>query len=306
MPTREAIVTNLIPSDVPKPIPVRVVQTKPPKLKQEPKTVEQIQAQQNINGTAPTADSVETADSVKLSPQMSALARKEQAFRQREMALNQREKELENKLAKAAQFEQLETKLKTKDFSEVEKLGGNYEDYTKYLLDKQAAEDPTSQKFQDLENKIQEMKKKQEEEFDARFEASKNEYRREIKAVVGSNPDFSSIKETENEEAVLQLILDDLDEDKETTIAEACKEIEDLLVEQGRKFTSLSKLKPAQTEAAPRELPTPRPSVKTLTNQMQPTASPPPLKPLQYMSESERYAEARRRALAKRAQQQGT
>lgn len=311
MPTREAIVNTVLPKDVPKPIPVRTVITRAPK----PKTAGEIVATpQNGNQTTtsvtdPAAVPATTEDTVRLSPAASALARKEQAFRQREQAFKAKEAEFVALKEKADKYDQLSTKLGAKDFSEAEKLGLNYEEYVKYKLDQAEGENPTAQKISALEQQIADLKKGQEESATDAFEATVAEYRKEITSLVASNPEFSSIKHfgEEAEKAVLQLILDSWEEDEiEITAQQACKDIENELMEGGKKFSSLPKLKPAPV-ADTNQQPPPRPSVNTLTNQMQPpSGAPTHQKSLQYLSESERYAEARRRVLARRQQQQGS
>ncbi len=308
MPTKEAIVNTTLPQDVPKPIPVRVISTRTVQKVKDPAPAAQ-NADQGNTVRSEAADSATTADSVKLSPQLSALARKEQAFRQRELALKQREKDLEAKLAKGDQYDQLTTKLTAKDFSEAEKLGLDYDAYTKYKLDQQAGEDPQAQKLAALEAEIQALKKGQEESAAQSYEEVVASYRKEISASVANNPEFSSIKELKAEAHVLQLILDSFEEDKvEMTVEDACKDIENAFVEQAKKFSALPKFKPATPAVEEKKtLPPPKPAVNTLTNNMAAsTAETKPLKPLQYLSESERYAEARRRVLARRQQQQGS
>ncbi len=89
---------------------------------------------------------------------------------------------------------------------------------------------------------------------------------------------------------------------EEMTVEQACKDIEDFIVEQGKKMTELTKFK-AKPEAE-RKLPPPRPSVNTLTNNMlPPSGEPKPTVSLSDLSESERYAEARRRVQARRQAQ---
>lgn len=296
MPTREQV-TNVIvqPKEI-APIPERIVQTRA-----VPRT--QIPHQAITTEAPPVAESTTPEESVKLSPQLSAIARKEQAFRQREATLKQREKDLEAKLAKADQFDQISTKFAAKDYSEAEKLGLNYQEFTKYELDKLGAEDPQAKALKKLEAEIQALKTTQEESISQGFEETVSEYKKEILKAVTDNPEFSSIKELKREDAVLQLILDSWEEDKEeVTVEQACKDIEEFLIEQGKRFSALPKLKPAPVEE--RKLPPPRPTVKTLTNQMQPQGNEArPTVSLQTLSESERYAEARRRALARRQQQ---
>jgi len=289
MPTREAIVDNIIPHQAEKPIPVRTVSTR----SQRPTEI----AGQPITNNSPAAESAPvTEESVRLSPQLSALARKEQAFRQREQALKEREKSIEAKLANAEKFEALKAKMSSKDFSEAEALGLSYEDYTKYVLEKQGGEDPLQAKISALEAKLESIEKGTEESAANQFEETVAEYKKEISKLVSDNPEYSSIKELKREDAVLQVILDAFEADgEELTVNEAAQQVEDYLVEYGKRFTSLPKFK---TEVEPEERVLPRPVVgKTLTNDMTVGSEKRPLKSLQFLSEAERYAEARRRVL---------
>ncbi len=295
MPTNEPVASTMVvaPTTTPQPIPDRVVSTKSvvkPGFASQPIT----------DRSEPVAESTTPEESVKLAPQLSALARKEQAFRQRELVLKQREQDLEAKLANAEKFENLQTKIGAKDFSSAEELGLSYEEYTNYLLNKQAGEDPETQKFKALEEKIQALEKGREESATREYEETVAEYRTEITTMVASNPEFSSIKELGREDAVLQLILDSWEEDgEELTIDQACKDIENFIVEQGKQFTSLTKFKPAEVDE--RKLPPPKTGPRTLTNNMQPSGETKVAKPsYQKMSESERYQAARAEVLRKR------
>lgn len=290
MPTHEAIVNTLIPREVEKPIPVRTISTRAPKLlnTDQPRTSE---------GVPGVEASLPAAESVKLSPQLSALARKEQAYRQREQALKARERELEAKLADADQYSQLKTKFSSKDYSEAEKLGLNYEEYTKYLLDKQSGEDPQTQAFKALEAEVQALKKGKEESAAQEYEETVAEYKKEINQLIATTSEFPRTKKLGRQDAVLQLILDSWEQDgTELTIAEASKDVEAYLSALAKDLTLES---PVVEE--PRRLPPPRPGTKTLNQNMAAVGTDAkPLKPLQYLSEAERYAEARRRVLARR------
>lgn len=297
MPTREAVTNTIVPQKEIAPIPERVVITRSTPRPQNPH-------QPTTTKEPAAADPATPEESVKLSPQLSAIARKEQAFRQREAVLKQREKDLEAKLAKADQFDQISTKFAAKDYSEAEKMGLSYEEYTKYRLDKMSSEDPQTQALKKLEAEIQAIKTQQEESVSQSFDETVSEYKKEIAKAIAEDPEFSSVKELKREDAVLQLILDTWEEDQvELSVKDACKDIEEFLVEQGKRFSALPKLKtaPAVDE---RKLPPPKPTVRTLTNSMQPSGEEKkPVVSLQSLSEAERYAEARRRALAKRQQQ---
>lgn len=296
MPKLEAIVDTMIPREVEKPIPTRSVTTR------SPMQLKQNQDQASTIKTALVADSTPAAESVRLSPQLSALARKEQATRQKEKALLEREKALEAKLAKAERFEKLETTLTNKDYSEMEALGLNYEDYVKYVLGKQENKNPQDEKLSALEAEIAALKKSTEENQDEQYNATVAEYRKEIGKLISSDPEFSSVKTLKREEAVLQLILDSFEEDDiQMSVEEAAKLVEEYSVEEAKMFTELPKLKTQEPER--KQLPRPM-TTKTLTNDMTAGSNSRPLKSLQHLSESERYAEARRRVEERRMQQQ--
>jgi hypothetical protein len=290
MPTHEAIVNNLIPQQVEKPIPVRTVNTRMQRL-------ESTNSVQPITNNSPVAESATPEESVRLSPQLTALARKEQAYRQREQALKLREKEIEAKLAEAEKFESLKAKMGNKDFSEAEALGLDYEGYTQYKLDKAGDANPQEVKMKALEDKLAAFEKDKEESAAQLFEETVAEYRKEITKAVSENLEFSTIKGIEGgDKAVLQLILDSFEEDGvELSVNEAAKLVEEKLVERGKLYTSLPKFKTTES-VAPKVLP--RPMVgKTLTNDMTVSNTNKPLQSLQHLSEAERYAEARRRVM---------
>lgn len=296
MPTREAIVDSVIPREVEKPIPVRTITTRAPKAAQPSPDRDQPPTPESITA----AVSAPPAESVRLSPQLSALARKEQAYRQREQALKAREQEMEEKLADAEKFSQLKSKLSSKDYSEAEALGLDYEGYTQYLLNKQTGESPEAARYKPLEEKVSTLEKKLEENTTKQFDATVAEYRKEIAVFVGSTPDFQGLKDPENQKAILQLILDDFEKDGvETTIEQAAKDVKAYLADEAKRLSVFLE-KPAVEEKKPLPPPTRTSGLKTLTQQVTTGAADAPLKSLQHMSESERYAEARRRALAKR------
>lgn len=293
MPTQEAIVNTIIPREVEKPIPVRTVSTILRKANQD---------QANINRTDSTpAVSGIPEESLKLSGPAIALARKEQAHRQRELALKERERQVEARLADAEKFEKLRAKIGEKDFSEAEALGLNYEDYVEYKLKSTGEVDPRDQKFQEIQDEVKNLKKQQEESIQRQYEETVSEYRSEIKKLVAEKPEFSKIKKMNAEEHVLQLIIDTFEEDgTQLTVDKAAKDVEMFLTEEKKKWDALSD---EGVEAEMQRPTLPRPT-RTLTNEMTAGAQTArPQKSLQHMSDEERYAEARRRVLERRQQQ---
>ncbi len=243
-----------------------------------------------------------TEESVTLSPQISALARKEQAQRKREQALVQREKELASKLADAEKYAQLKSKLAAKDYSAADELGMTYEEYTQYLIDKQATADPAEARYRKMEEELSSVKKNQEEQVIKEYKANQALWKEEIAKVVDGNEDFSTIKDLNAYDTVLRHINDSFDEDGiELTAEQAAKEIEAALVERAEKFASITKIKNRAQDA--KVLGPPKASTKTLTQNMTVTSQKPSTKPFHLMSEAEQIQEAIRRVQAAKIQQ---
>ena len=256
MPTQEAIVNTLIPREVEKPIPIRTVSTILRKANQD---------QTDINRDNPVAASTTPEESVRLSTKLTAIARKEQAYRQRELALKERERQIEAKLADAEKFEKLRAKMGEKDYSEAEAYGLNYEDYVQYKLKSSGEVDPRDQKFQEIQDEVKSLKKQQEESIQRQYEETVSEYRSEIKKLVAEKPEFSKIKKMNAEEHVLQLIIDTFEEDgTQLSVEKAAKDVEMFLAEQKKKWDALSD---DGVEAEMQKPTLPRPT-KTLTNEM--------------------------------------
>jgi hypothetical protein len=258
--------------------------------------------QPNTPETEAPAEPGTPEESVPLSPQISALARKEQAQRQRERALAQREKALEAKLADAEKYQQLRTKVAAKDYSAAEELGMTHEQYTQYLLDKQAGEDPAEQRTRKLESELERLKKNQEEQILQEYKTNQALWKQEISKVVAANEDLSAIKELGLEGVVLKHINDSFDEDNvELTAEDAAKEILEALDAKTEKLASVSRYK-EKFKAEPRVLGAPKPSAKTITQNMTTTSEKSKSKPFHLMSESEQIAEAIRRVQAAKLQ----
>lgn len=258
--------------------------------------------QPDTTEAAVPAEPAAPEESVTLSPQISALARKEQAQRQRERALMQREKALEARLADAEKYQQLKTKVAAKDYSAAEELGLTHEQYTQYVLEKQAGEDPVEQRYRKVESELEQLKKNQEEQTVQEYQANQGLWKQEIAKVVDGNEEFSTIKELGAHAAVLKHINDSFDEDGvELTAEQAAKEIEEALFARAEKLASVSKIK-KKFEAEPKVLGAPKASPKTITQNMTVTSEKSKSKPFHLMSESEQIAEAIRRVQAAKTQ----
>ena len=257
------------------------------------------------NVTEVPVESAVPEESIKLSPQLSALARKEQAARRRDQALTQREQSLADRLAKAEKYEQLQAKIAAKDYSAADDLGLSYDQYTQYLIDKEKGADPNEQRYRTLEERVKAAEKNQAEQINKEYQQNQLLWKAEIAKVVSENPEFSTIKELGLEDAVLQHVNDSFDEDDvELTAEQAAREIEKYALERAEKFASVSKIKSRAAEP-PKVLGAPKSSPKTITQNMTVTSQAPSKKPMHLMSEAEQWAEATRRYQEERLRAQG-
>lgn len=237
-------------------------------------------------------------ESVMLSPKVSAMARKEQAARQREQALIKREKELEAKLADAEKFAQLKAKIAAKDYSAADELGLKYDDLVQHELNKESSKDPAELRARKMEEEIQSLRKTLEEREIQEAIDNDNLWKAEISKFTGENEEYYLIKEQKAEDAVFQHIKDSFNEDGvELTVEQAAKEINDALVERAERYASYFERK--NKVSAAKVLGPPK-TATTITQNMTTT----PLKhkstPFHLLSESEQLAEAIRRVQAEK------
>lgn len=236
-------------------------------------------------------------ETVTLSGPAAALARKEQGFRKQQQEFKAKELAMEAERAEIAELKALKAKLASKDYSDFENLVP-YDEYSNFLLNKAASSSPEQQALKKLETEIENIKKSNQEDVSKRFEEAVNQRRKAVTELINSNDEYSSVKELNMAEAVVQHILDTWEQDSvELTPEQASKEVEEILVERAQKWTSLTKIKgksPSVEET--KQLPPLKSSIKTLTNNMAATGEfKRPLKSLHGLSDTERYAEARRR-----------
>jgi hypothetical protein len=295
-PIAEAVKTTAMPAEMP----VREIETysrtTKPKIEGLPnKTVNNV-----------VAEPTKPEPKVTLSPQLSALARKEAAVRQQERLIAQQKKEFEGKLADAEKYAQMKQKLTAKDFSAAEELGLTYEEYSAFKLKQLAGENPQEKALQEVKDELAAMKKADEEKESKQFDANVAEYRKVISSTIDTDAEFARLKKLSPEKrklaetGALQLILDSFEDDGvEMTVDEAIKDVHAYLLAEAKELSSIldEEVKPAA-----KVLPPPRVGIKTLTQQVTPSSEKAPLKPLYLMSENERWAEARRRVEARKLQ----
>lgn len=261
-----------------------------------------VSGQVNTNST-PAAEPVgKTEESVTLSPQMAALARKEQQSRQREQGLKSREAALDKERAELAELKALKEALDKGDYSTI-KSKIPYDAYTKFLLDENTSTDPNVQALKALEEKVTNVEKAHQDDISKRFEAAVADRRTAVDTLVESNPDFASLKKGGKvlKDAVVQHILDTWEhDDTELTPEQAAKEVKEALRQKKAELDALFE-EPAPAAEEKKNLPPLKSGIKTLTNQMTTGEIPRVKKPLALLPEGERYAEARRRVLERQA-----
>jgi len=262
------------------------------------KPIEKEAVTQNETHQDKIEEKVESAseESVKLSPKISALARKEAEQRRKEQAFKVREKELEARLAKAERFEKLQSQLASKDYSAAEEMGMSYEEYTQYLLNKTASESPESKRARELEEKLKVIEKSLEQKEINDYNANQSLWKKEVARTVAEDDRFKIIRKMGAEDAVLQHINDSFDEDDvELTAEEAALDIAAHLKQRAEAARALLE---DDEQVLEKKLGPPKSSPKTITNNMAPTSVKAASKPFHLMSESEQIAEAYRRVQA--------
>lgn len=240
-------------------------------------------------------------ESVKLSPQLAALARKEQRFRQQQQALEKERLAIEAEKTELAQLKAMKEKLAAKDYSGLEELGVDYNEYSQYQINKLNGSDPVQSELKKLNDKVSEIEKSAQDQVTKQFEAAVNERRLAAKELIEKSTEFPRLKKAGATEAVVKHILDTWEHDsKELSIEQAAKEVEEVLVEQAKEWAALLEDDKEVADATPDEekkpLPPLKAGLKTLTNQVTAGELKRTPKPYHTMSDSERWAEARKRA----------
>jgi hypothetical protein len=244
-------------------------------------------------------------EEVQLSPKLTAIARKEQAQRAKEKAFADKERSFSEKMSDAEKFHALKKRLADKDYTALDELGISYEEYVKHEINKESSKDPAQAKVKELEERLEALQKAQEEKEVQDYETNQSLWKQEIKKAVDENPEFSTIKDLGAYEIVLQHVNDSFEEDGvELTVEEAAKEIEEALVAKAEKFASVTKIK--NKAQGPKVLGAPpKPTVKTITQNLTTTPKTSASRPFHMLSESEQIAEAIRRVQAEKLKRQG-
>lgn len=240
---------------------------------------------------------------VTLSPAASALARKEQRFRKQQADFRAQEAALEQERKELAELRALKGKLDAKDYSAIESMVP-YDAYTNYLINKNSPVSPEQEQIKQLSEKVSNLENAHKTDAEKRFEIAVEQRREAVKAIVESNPEFSSIKEKNAVEHVVRHIVDTFEEEGiELTPEQAAQDVENVILERAKEWSGLTKLKPKETpkeEPKKKEVLQPKPAVSTITHAMAATGDTKLTKPnyAAMRSDEERWNAARNRITA--------
>lgn len=215
-------------------------------------------------------------EAVTLSPQLTALARREQKLQAQLLDFQTKQSEFEAKQADFIPKSELQTKVRQKTSETLkEVLGVTYDELTQLILAEQNGVDTKDAAIQELSAKIDKMESSQTEAQKKQTEAVINNYRTEIGRLVDSNDEYETIKARGAQDFVLQHILDTFNDPEDgaiLTIEEAAKDIEEALFNEALELTKLKKVQaklpaPAAAPARREALPPPRSEeVRSISN----------------------------------------
>lgn len=238
-----------------------------------------------------------TTAAVTLSPQLTALARKQQKLQSEIQAQREKEAQWEKDKAGYVSKDAIKAKAQQNAAEALADLGFTYDEITNLLLDQQNGQDPVQQ----LKSEIDSLKKSQEESTVKLFEQTVAQYRTEASKIIASDEKYVMLKdEPEAAKAAIDELLEDFDKTGETKdISYYLDLAEDGLKEMATSLASrLEKTKkPEQEVTAPakKQLPPPAQAQRTLTQQVATTPTRVPNQ-FQHLSPKDRIAQAIARA----------
>ncbi len=243
------------------------------------------------------------AAAVTLSPQLTALARKQQRLQSEIQA--QREKEAQWTAREADYIPKSTIQAKAKQNAAEalkEALGMDYEELTALLIAQQNGNDPVTS----LRSEVDQLKRSQEENVNKQYEATLKQYRNETDSLVAADTKAfhflnkgKKAGEWGDDCPVVKHIVETWEEnpDKVLTVSQAAKEIEEFLREDAKaKAAALRELdQPAEETTQQKRLPSPKSGARTLTQSVETTPTRIPNQ-FQHLSMKERIAQSIARA----------
>jgi hypothetical protein len=231
-------------------------------------------------------------ESIRLSPQLAALARREQKFRQQQAQFESQRQSIAAEKEELAQLRAMKEKLAAKDYSALEGMV-DYDEYSQYQLNRLNERDPVADEIKRLSGKLSEIEESNQNQLLDQFEIAVSERKIAAQELAEKSSNFPVLKKAKAYDLVAQHIVDTSEEDGvDLSVEQACKEVEMVIKQEAKKMASLleDEIKPEEKKEPP------KPNLKTITNQVTTSDARRPYKSYQGMSDTERFAEARRRA----------
>ncbi len=208
-------------------------------------------------------------------PRLEAMARKERQFHKMRKEI---EAEKANWKTKQADYESNyipKSRLAEDPLTVLTEAGISYDKLTEILLNSPNSNDPTIRALRAEISSIKSAQnaalKQQEEQQSQQYQQALKQISNDVKLLVDSDANFETIKETNMQDAVVELITQTFDNDGVLmNIEDAAKEIEEHLMAEALKMSKLKKLQPKLKTEAPVSAPIKQQSQqivpRTLTN----------------------------------------
>ena len=237
-----------------------------------------------------------TTAAVTLSPQLTALARKQQKLQAEIQAQRDREAQWEKEKAGYVSKDAFKAKAQQNAAEALADLGFSYDEITNLLLAQQNGQDPVQQ----LQHRLDSLEKSNQESTNKLFDQTVAQYRTEASKMIASDEKYVMLKdEPEAAKAAIDELLEDFEKTGETKdISYYLNLAEEGLKEMAQSLASrLDKTKKPEAEVPPakKTLPPPAQAPRTLTQQVATTPTRVPNQ-FQHLSPKERLAQALARA----------
>lgn len=238
---------------------------------------------------------------VTLSPQLTAIARRQQKLQQEIQAQRDKEMAWEKEKASYVPKDSLKAKFQQNaDEAIMEAFGITYEELTNTLIAQKNGVDPV----QELTKKIEKLETDQKDNVSKQYDATINQYKREANELVSKDSKkYFLINKKKAQDAVVQHIVDSWEEnpDNVLTIEQAASEVEEFLREEAKQekayLEELEGPKEVIQDQAQKRLPPPKTAAPRTLSQSVETGTATRVKnQFQHMSMKERIAAATSRA----------
>lgn len=223
---------------------------------------------------APQAEVPVPEQKEELSPKFAALARKERSLRAQAQALKAKEDALKAQETEYSTKYIPKERLTRETLAVLQEQGITYDQLTSLILNQPGPQEQATSKLEAKIAALEEQLKKQETTAEERqtkaYENAVNQIRNEAKLLIDADPAYETIKQTDNLEAVVELIKERYKADNIVmSVQDAAKEVEEFLIEEAIKMSSLNKVKakltPQESIGETKQDPG-KPQLKTLTN----------------------------------------